>query len=536
MPQFINTNVASLNSQRALNTSQNSLQTSLQRLSSGLRINSAKDDAAGLAISERMTGQIRGMNQAIRNANDGISLAQTAEGAMAESTNILQRVRELSVQSSNATNSTSDRAALDSEVQQLLSELDRIATTAEFNGTKLLDGSFTSQQFQVGANSNQTISVSVTGVRSNQIGAVVNQAGNTATAVTITPTETGTVANVGQQASVATYTGVSANPIDAGLNSLIINATTVANSAASIGDTHATDPNKGEDQSSAYAKTGAINASNIDGVNATADNTQTFAAITEGFLDNNTVDDDTLTYTLTLNNQAVFTVANTASSGDVAIADVVSAVNQFTATTGVSASADSNGALVLQNASGGNIDVAEAFSVTDGTGGTALSTANTVFSTYTEGTDGDDAAGSSYLFRGQVTLQSNSAVQFSGGNQDDIGFSTATPLISASGSLLTTSVDSVENANSAILAVDSALNSINSARADLGAIQSRFDSTISNLSGTAENLSAARSRIRDADFASETAELTRNQILQQAGIAMLSQANPAPQNVLALLQ
>ena len=165
MPQIINTNIASLNAQRNLNASQRDADTTLQRLSSGLRINSAKDDAAGLAISERFTSQITGLNQAIRNANDGISLAQVAEGALGESGNILQRMRELAVQSANATNSASDRQALQAEVNQLKDELERIATTTEFNGLKLLDGTFQAQKFQAGANENQTISVSITGTR-----------------------------------------------------------------------------------------------------------------------------------------------------------------------------------------------------------------------------------------------------------------------------------------------------------------------------------------------------------------------------------
>ncbi|MDH5601606.1 MAG: flagellin, partial [Gammaproteobacteria bacterium] len=170
MPQVINTNIMSLNSQRNLNTSQSALQTSLQRLSSGLRINSAKDDAAGLAISERFTSQIRGLDQAVRNANDGISLAQTAEGALAESGNILQRIRELAVQSANATNSASDRQALQSEVSQLVSELDRIASSTEFNGQKLLDGTFGTAIFQVGANANQTIQATTANFRANNFG------------------------------------------------------------------------------------------------------------------------------------------------------------------------------------------------------------------------------------------------------------------------------------------------------------------------------------------------------------------------------
>jgi len=170
MPQVINTNIMSLNAQRNLNRSQDSLKTSLQRLSSGLRINSAKDDAAGLAISERFTAQIRGLNQAVRNANDGISLAQTAEGALSEAGNILQRIRELAVQSANATNSASDRQALQAEVGQLVSELDRIATSTEFNGQKLLDGTFGAAVFQVGANANQTIQTTTGNFRTNQYG------------------------------------------------------------------------------------------------------------------------------------------------------------------------------------------------------------------------------------------------------------------------------------------------------------------------------------------------------------------------------
>ena len=170
MPQVINTNIMSLNSQRNLNTSQDALQTSLQRLSSGLRINSAKDDAAGLAISERFTSQIRGLNQAVRNANDGISLSQTAEGALSESGNILQRIRELAVQSANATNSASDRQALQSEVGQLVSELDRIASSTEFNGQKLLDGTFGTAIYQVGANANQTIQATTANFRTNNFG------------------------------------------------------------------------------------------------------------------------------------------------------------------------------------------------------------------------------------------------------------------------------------------------------------------------------------------------------------------------------
>ena len=170
MSQVIATNMSSLAAQRALSQTQGDVQTALERLSSGLRINGAKDDAAGLAISERFTSQINGLNQAIRNANDGTSLAQTAEGALNETTALLQRMRELAVQSANATNSATDRSALQSEVDQLKQEINRIASTTEFNGRTLLDGSFTSQAFQVGANSNQTISISIENASGSGLG------------------------------------------------------------------------------------------------------------------------------------------------------------------------------------------------------------------------------------------------------------------------------------------------------------------------------------------------------------------------------
>jgi len=218
MPQVINTNIPSLNSQRNLNMSQSSLTTSLQRLSSGLRINSAKDDAAGLAISNRFTSQIRGLTQASRNANDGISLAQTAEGALAESTNIMQRVRELAIQSANSTNSAQDRLSLQSEVNQLVSELDRIANTTTFNGLKLLDGSFTSQSFQIGAEANQTINVNVSGATATTLGIDKVSSANTIQGIE--------VATSGSQADTS----------GTGINSSATDATAQAAIAAQIAD------------------------------------------------------------------------------------------------------------------------------------------------------------------------------------------------------------------------------------------------------------------------------------------------------------
>ena len=387
MALSINTNVSSLNAQRNLTTSGSDLATSLQRLSSGMRINSAKDDAAGLAISQRFTTQIRGMDQAARNANDGISLSQTAEGAMGEIGNNLQRIRELAVQSRNATNSASDRAALNSEAQQLKAEIDRVAKDTSFNSTKLLDGSFTNQAFQVGANQGETISVAgIVDASSAALGAY--------TSVTGTSSATGVAAS--------TFVGY-------GAGGLTINGTDI----------------------------GAV----ASGVNAVGQGTNNAAAI-----------------------------------------------NAVTGTTGVTAAADGvTGVLTLTAADGTAITV----------GGTA-------------------AATETGLTAGAQTLTAVAGIASTGFADLDIS--------------------TVLGADNAMLAMDGALTAINSARADMGAIQNRFSSVVANLSSTSENLSAARSRIQDADFAKESAQLSRNQILQQAGTAMLAQANQASQGVLALLR
>ena len=547
MPQIINTNVMSLNSQRALNRTQTSLATSIQRLSSGLRINSAKDDAAGLAISERMTAQIRGLNQASRNANDAISLAQTAEGAMGSATDILQRIRELAVQSANSTNSSSDRKALQKEVSQMLSELDRIATTTEFNGLKLLDGSFSSQQFQVGANANQTISVSVSSMRNSALGAVVNTAGSNSTSVaesttTVTNGSRNMSDGAGSYGTSRTLTGaVSAN----GISDIKINNVSIDNSSAYAisGDTY-----RGQD--SAYAKAAAINAATSQtDVTATAKTEITFGGNggTSGvsdFLDFTTVDSGATfaaagSYTLKVNGTTVFSYTFTNGSAvadaQVKLSTVVDKINENSSTTGVTAKA-SSGQLVLTASDGRNIAIAESVSF-DTNGTTNAEVLSTVFGQYTASSAGAalSTTDNGETFRGTVTLQSNSSVSLSG-TLTDLGFATSETALATSGNLETLDISSVSGANTAILKVDAALDSINSARASLGAIQNRVESTIGNLQTTAENLSAARSRIRDADFAAETANMTRMQILQQAGVAMLAQANSVPQLALQLLQ
>ncbi|ROR34919.1 flagellin [Inmirania thermothiophila] len=550
MALVINTNVAALNAQRSLSRTQSELNVALARLSTGLRINSAKDDAAGLAIAQRMTAQIRGMEQAVRNANDGISLAQTAEGAMQETTNILQRIRELAVQSANATNSSSDRAALQKEVSQLVAELDRIAQTTEFNGTKLLDGSFAAQAFQVGANANQTITVSVSSARTVDLGAVVDANGtykSTLTGATAT-TGTRTISNgAGSFAAKRTLTGAVSS---SALSGLTINGVTIDNSTAFAvsGDTY-------RSGDSAYAKALAINASSDDtGVEAVAQTQVTFGGNggTTGvsdFLDiTPSSGTDTISgsgsYTLKINGTTVFTYTFSAgdkvTAADVALDTVVAKINENSDTTGVTAT-NSNGKLVLTATDGRNIEVNEVVSGFDANasgGGDTTATIKTVFSSTASNSAGTIAMDAADTFRGSITLQSSNAVELAGGGSalNAIGFTTAQASIATSGSLEGLDISTVSGANDAIKRVDAALDTINSARAQLGALQSRFESTIRNLEVTVENVSAARSRIQDADFAAETARLTRAQILQQAGTAMLAQANVLPQNVLALLQ
>jgi flagellin len=377
MPSIINTNLPSLNTQRNLGTSQSALNTSIQRLSSGLRVNSAKDDAAGLAIAERMNAQVRGLNVAARNANDGVSLAQTAEGALGKIGDMIQRMRELAVQSSNATNNATDRTALQNEVSQLKQEIDRVATSANFNGTKLLDGSFNSAKFQVGADAGDSITVSaITNAQLAGMGVVNRASTQNSTAITDM-------------------------------------------TATALGDL-------------------TINGTDI-GVLAAAGTTQERQA------------------------------------------QVVDAINRISTTTNVGAFYD--------------------------------------------------AANNKIVMTSAATITLTGAA---GAKTGFVAADSATAAASANMSAL--DVSSYGGAQLAIQQCDAALTQCNGARAQLGAIQSRFELAVSNIQIAAENTTAARSRIMDTDFAAETAQLARAQILQQAGNAMLSQANQLPQQVLQLLK
>jgi flagellin len=475
-----------------LQKSQDLSNQALERLSSGLRINSAKDDAAGLAISTRFQSQIRGLDVAQRNANDGISLAQTAEGALDEITNNLQRIRDLAVQSANATNSASDRAALDQEVQQRLAEVERISTQTAFNGLKVLDGTFGEQQFQVGANAGETIGVDLSqGTRREQVGALATLEGTDVTGAAL--------AEGDLAIQVGTGPSVSIGASKAGTADSIVQA---------------------------------IKDSNVSGLTSvSATNVQEL-----GFTNIQDASTGTRTYALDI---SVGTAAGTVVSFEIA-QSTSAAADAFTAQNladtinaegidGLSASTNTSGEVVLTNAEGKNITI-NSESVTSGSSGGGTTAIGS-----TSGLAVNGSSGTPDVFRGQVTIEALQDITLSGDTETVAGF-TDGQTQAATGSIDTISVSDVDKANDAIKRIDSALSSVNGLRSELGAVQNRFDSTIANLATTSENLSAANSRILDADFASETAKLSKSQVLQQAGISVLAQANARPQQVLSLLQ
>lgn len=482
MAQVINTNVASLNAQRNLTKSQGSLNTSLQRLSTGLRINSAKDDAAGLAISERFTAQIRGLNQAARNANDGISLAQTAEGALGETVNALQRIRELAVQSANATNSSTDRAALNVEVQQLISEVDRIATQTTFNGNKILSTSAGfNATFQVGAGVGETISMTVDSARSSDVGAASNY---------------NEVQGLSDANLAARLRNQYAENIDSTFNGVTVNTVAVdTNSSAKISALNDVSSQTGV---SAFSYGNSLNSASA------ADDDGTSLALNAG--------------DIVINGVSIGAVSANSADG---LADAINAVS---AQTGVVADAGSGTSdMILLNRSG------DAISVTVNSADAATR------SGFAQGTT-EVAAGDNGAIILTGGLSDTTVTAGNTGTMQAITGTAATSDTLAQNTITSVNVNTVADASVAILAVDSALDTINSLRSTLGAVQNRLESTISSLSSTSENLSASRSRIQDADFAAETANLTKAQILQQAGTSILSQANALPQNALSLLQ
>jgi flagellin len=674
MPQIINTNIASINAQRNLDKSQSANQTALQRLSSGLRINSAKDDAAGLAISTRFDSQIRGLNVSIRNAGDGVSLAQTAEGALGSITNNLLRIRDLALQSANGTNSAIDREALDQEVQQLKAEIKRVSDQTNFNGTKLLDGSFSDVAFQIGANEGETVTVSIEGSTVDQLGAalgdgITSDADNNpmtagdlvingiavgassgtddafssanqdssaiskAAAINQVSDSTDVKAFVNETSIVGnSYTSATVNS-NVTINNIVIDISTgvgledianlqnVANSInLSSGQTGVTaifdgNPTVGiqlvaEDGRNIIIEDSGANAANTLGLATAGTFAGTFTLVSE---DGSPINLDSTTGNISNAGLAVGTFsgsnsgaigsevgANALVTGDIVINGVpvgpsqgsfdtassanqasgaiskAEAINKVSDRTGVTAEVNktiNNGAAINSgtaetgNVSINGVQINIAYSASD----TGTDIQNTVISAINNkaGQTGVSAEAFGATFRliaedgrnieigtlagittansgitagstqSSLSLKSAGSIELSSitGDIQQTGFDIGTYGSSESGQLIKDiNISTAEGAIDALAAVDNALTTINFQRANLGAIQNRFESTMTNQAIAAENFTEASSRIRDADFAAETAELSRSQVLQQAGLSILSQANSQPQQVLQLLQ
>ena len=497
MPQIINTNIQSLNSQRQLNRSQIGMSTAMERLSSGLRINSAKDDAAGLAISDRMTAQIKGLNQAVRNANDGISLAQVAEGALQETTNVMQRMRELAVQSANDSNSASDRANLQKEVIQLQAEINRIADTTTFNGKNLFDGTFLSQKFQVGAFANETINFSIGNARADNIGSQ-----------NVLSNGSGTVA-------VAAATAAGASKVLATEDLTISGSLGTAIANIATGDT---------------AKLAADKVNNLidqTGVKANATTKLKIGTITTTGAN---------TFQLSGSNSTPITISATiASASD--LSNMVTAINNRQAETGITAELSPDKAsLILTSERGDDILISDATAASAASGAAVMNIQGvTAAGTATAAVTLSKNTTDSTRVTGYLEFDSAEIYSVTSGAAGGL-FNGTTANASQLNAVSTIDISTQVGSNDGLQIVDGALQFIANTRADLGALQNRFSSTIANLENVSQNVSSARSRIKDADFAMESAHLAKNQILQQAGISMLAQANASTQNVLSLLQ
>ena len=482
MVMSVNTNISSLNAQNNLAKSQSKLSTAIERLSSGMRINSAKDDAAGLAISTRFTTQINGLNQAVSNANDGISLAQTTESALNEVTNNMQRIRTLAVQSANATNSDSDRAALDAEVQQRLSEITRISQQTTFNGRHVLDGTFGSAAFQIGANVGETISVNLSqGAGAKQVGQMATSASSDVSSLFVSG------------ASAATAGSVAGG--------------TVADPTAAVGFTIGSD-------------TVSVAAGSAD-LTALVASINTELSVAGG---------GSGKYTAAVDGTAVKLTAVSAGADSMATSGLTG-ITFGAATAGTDAVAGTASDLTLAT---GDLTI-------DGTdmAGSYKDAQSLVDAINSKGIAGVSAYYDSSSK--QVHLNSQDALTVDGtkaaAGAGNLGFSGAgATAIAIGGDLASSNVKTVSGANDTISRIDAALSTISSMRSDLGAVQNRFDSTIANLQTISQNLSSSRSQIQDADFAAETANMSSANILQQAGVSVLAQANATTQSVLKLLQ
>ncbi len=486
----INTNIGALAAQANMTRVNDQLNSAMTRLSTGLRINAAKDDAAGMAIGEKMTAQIMGLNQGVRNATDGKNLIDTTESAHVEVSNMLQRLRELAVQSSNDTNTSSDRGNIVAESRQLIAEINRVSETTTFNGMNIMDGSFSGKQFQIGADANITVSVNVESTRATEIGAFT------------------------LRSDVNVADGASA--IAAGTNIII------------SGHAGSAEVDQSAEMSARQLASAINGVSSQTGVSATA---QTVAKLSN----------------LDAKGQLSFRI-NNVDVGPVAISDendlrsLRDAINAVTTRTGVTAGmGDNNGEIILTDTTGANIAISN-FVSDDGAGGDLTldvdvlnadgTSATTTFNTSESLTDGDSAT-----VTGQVTLSSTKVFSVhTSDNTTDEAFFQNSNSPSQLEQLAEIDLSTAEGAGRAINVIDMALSKVSQARSDLGAVSNRLDSTISNLTNISTSVEAARSQIMDADFAAESTNLARGQILSQAATAMLAQANASKQNVMSLLR
>ena len=499
----INTNISSIQAQSSVRTSGLSLATAMERLSSGIRINSAKDDAAGLAISTRMTASIRGISAAIRNANDGISLTQTAEGSLSQISDSLQRIRELAVQSANTGNNSSDRAAMNNEATQLIAEIDRVASNTAYNGIKLLDGTFQNQDLQVGAGngSNDRISISIGNAKSSALGV-----GSTSGYSTVLDADATNSPN-------AVTTALAAGGLS--INGYAVGAST------SDGVSYVEDSDDVTDEGSAIAIAAAINAvSGSTYVTATADeNVLAGSSATAGYGTALTAGD---IYLNGVDLGAIDGAGSAAERGS----QMAAAINAVSDQTGVTATfSTTNGAVELTAVDGRNIVITTLTAATSTVTGLGASAADTLV---TRSTVSLSSTSSDGITIGDVDGLSAAASGFT------VGYEEATVTVGAGVSSL--DLTTASGSQEALTTLDSAINTITDLRAAMGAYQNRLTASIANLETTSMNLSASRSRILDTDYAKETTNLAKSQIIQQAATAMLAQANQSGQSVLALLK
>ncbi|NMY84754.1 flagellin [Pseudomonas sp. WS 5411] len=558
MALSVNTNITSLGVQKNLNKASDALSTSMSRLSSGLKINSAKDDAAGMQIANRLTSQVKGLTVAVANANNGVSIAQTAEGAMQESTNILQRMRELALQSANGSNSDDDRTSLQQEFTALTGELTRISQTTNFGGRKLLDGSFDNVGFQIGANANETISFGMTDISATGLKGSYGEAKAAGVATDLSAKVTGGEGSFASGFATSTaYTTTTAARVLT-VNGTAINIGTGVDRAAAIGLINGqtgTTGVKAEADGAGNIKMTSTTAFAIQGDNAeVAPTTATNAAAFTGLSQAAEININGTTVTIaagqtlaqaitTINTPATVTATGVTASQQDGRLVLTSTDGKAIKLDNGAGAANGPGALARLGLQSGTTQAkltADTSVVLNGVevkfkkGDTADAIVSSINSASTGVTASKNADNTLALFSNKTFSVANGSA---GTGLAQLGLSAGTSTaVTVETTVSNLSIQDAASSQRSVQALNDAIQQIDSQRSQLGAVQNRFTSTVANLQSISENSTAARSRVQDADFASETAELTKQQTLQQASTAILSQANQLPSSVLKLLQ